>query len=251
VSIRDIGLYIVRTIPLAEGVARKVYSWLPASLQDTPTARAQAFFAREHNVSLMQIGAYDGIAGDPVRPLLLKNCGWIGALVEPQPDAFNRLQHNYSRELFRIQLVNAAISDVSGERSLYSVEKDDTGQFGLPDWSAEVASFDPEQVRKHFPSAIIKEQKVKTITFGDVASLLPGCRVDLVVLDVEGYERRIIETVDFDRYCIRFLIYEHKHMSTADKHKVMHLLEGRGFNVKAFGRDTIAWRSLVSDRTSK
>ena len=44
--------------------------------------------------------------------------------------------------------------------------------------------------------------------------------VDVVVMDVEGHERRIIEDIDFANLSGRALLFEHKHMIATD-HRVV------------------------------
>jgi hypothetical protein len=112
----------------------------------------------------------------------------------------------------------------------------------LPDWGAEIASFDSDHLRRHFPQARIETLSVETRTFAQAATLLPGGRVDLVALDVEGHERAILESIDYDRHGVKFLIFEHKHIRTDDMRAVRERLEGAGFELKSLGRDTVAWR---------
>lgn len=247
-SLRDLALGAVRAVPWAEPFARRVYSWLPARLHDTPTSRAKMFFAGEEAVTFVEIGAYDGVAGDPIRPLVLANPGWQGVLIEPQRDVFLRLQANYQAEEGRLRLINAAVSAMSGAQKLYVIPPEEMARLSLPAWGGEVASFDPEHLRRHFPHARLAEHEVPTVTFAEAAALLPEGRVDLLAIDVEGHERAILETVDFERHCLRFIIYEHKHMAAADLEVVEARLAGAGFATKRFGRDTIAWRKLCIDR---
>ncbi len=243
-NIRDVGLGIVRRLPWVESVARKIYASLPSALHDTPTSQAKSFFAMEPAVSFVEIGAFDGIAGDPVRSLVLGNPGWIGVLVEPQPDVFARLRDNYAGEAHRLHFLNCAISTASGERAFYFIPQEERERLALPDWGGEVASFDEGHLRRHCPTARVEQRNVKTITFAEAAALLPDARVDLVAMDVEGHERAIIESIDFDRHRVRFVIYEHKHMSSAEAAHVQSWLRQHGFEIKPFGRDTIARRPL-------
>jgi hypothetical protein len=57
----------------------------------------------------LQIGAYDGLAGDPLRPIVAEDERWYGILVEPQPQAFERLQRNYRDAAHRLVFLNCAI----------------------------------------------------------------------------------------------------------------------------------------------
>lgn len=67
-TLRDAGLALVRAVPFLEDLARRLYTSLPEIFHDTPAGRLQAFFASENEAAFVQIGAYDGVAGDPVRP---------------------------------------------------------------------------------------------------------------------------------------------------------------------------------------
>ena len=243
-SLRDVGLAVVRMAPWVEDVGRWLYARLPDFLHDTPTSRLRRHFATESGVTFVQIGAYDGVAGDPIRPLVLENDGWSGVLIEPQPEAFEQLQRNYLTQASRLKLLNAAIWDRSGEKTLYCIPAVERERLGLADWAGEVASFSAEHLLKHFPQARPVSCVVRTMTFAEAAELLPAGRVDVVVIDAEGQERPIIETIDLDRHRVRFLVYEHKHLSETDRSAVDTRLQTHAFRLKAFGRDTIAFRSL-------
>jgi FkbM family methyltransferase len=243
-KIRDMGIAVVRLMPRLEKFARKIYLWFPASMHDTPTSRLRSFFGRAEEIAFIQIGAHDGIAGDPIRPIIVERSGWYGLLIEPQPSVFERLRSNYSAHATRLQFLNAAISNTSGERNFFTIPESELNRLGLPDWAGEVASFEISHIENHFPSAQIETIKIKTLTFAEAADYLPDGRTDLVVMDVEGHERVIIENIDMDRHRVRFIIFEHKHMADADKEHVMHILRKQGFSLKEFGRDTIGYRHL-------
>jgi FkbM family methyltransferase len=242
-TIRDFGLFVVRQLPWLGGFGRRVYNALPRWFHDTPTGRVEMYFAGEETVNFIEIGAYDGVAGDPIRPLVVAKSGWQGVLVEPQPDIFVKLQQNYRHQAARLTFLNAAISDRTGGMDFYFVPPEERVRLTLPDWSGEVASFNREHIHRHFPEATIETRRVEAITFADAAAYLPDGRVDLVVMDVEGHERAILETIDFDRQRVRFLIYEHKHMAEVEARSIELMLMARGFSIKRFGRDTIGWRT--------
>jgi FkbM family methyltransferase len=241
-TIRDLGWWCVRRLPWAESLAREVYARLPARLHDTPARRIESFFADQPEVCFVQIGAYDGVAGDPIHPLVVANPGWCGVLIEPQPDAFARLKQNYAGQNNRLHFFNVAVSEVPGFRDLYAIDPTERERLRLPEWCAEITSFDPEHLRRHFPCAMAVSQRVKVITFADAAAMLPGGRVDLVVLDVEGHERAILETIDWDAHQVTFVMFEHKHMSSQDWRAADMILTQRGFTLKQFGRDAIGFR---------
>lgn len=245
-TFRDVGLAIVRAVPSLEGLARRLYTCLPDAFHDTPAKRLRAFFAGESDVAFVQIGAYDGVAGDPVRPILLDSPGWRGVLVEPQPGPYARLIQNYAHQTDRLVFLNAAISTSRGERLLFRIEDADVERLALPEWAGEIASFDESHLTRHLPHANITQICVKTLLFEDVASNFPDGRVDAVIMDVEGHERPILENIEFDRHRVRFVLFEHKHMNVSEKSLVADLLGRRGFALKEHGRDTVAWRKSAA-----
>ena len=244
-TVRDLGLAVVGAVPWLENVGRWVYVHLPGFLHDTPTTRMRRHFSEKSRVTFVHIGAFDGVAGDPIRPLMLENDGWTGVMVEPHPDAFERLQRNYVAQAQRLQFLNAAISDAPGERALFYISEAEKESLGLPDWAREIPSFDPEHLCKHFPQAKLARQSVRTTTFEKAASLLPAGAVDVVVIDTEGHERAIVDTIDFDLHRVTFITFEHKHLSENDRCAVECRLQEHGFSLKRFSRDTVAWRALA------
>src|SRR5262245_40043917 len=137
-TIRDVGIAVVRTAPWLEPAVRWLYGRLPEVLHDTPTSRLRAHFAFEDRVTFVQIGAYDGIAGDPIRPIVLQKDSWWGVLVEPQSDTFNRLRENYVGQSSRLQFLNVAVSDTSGEKILFYISEEERKKLGISEWASEI-----------------------------------------------------------------------------------------------------------------
>lgn len=241
-TIRDIGLGIVRAVPWLAPVARTAYGGLPSLFHDTPTSRLRSFFHGDSLVTFVQIGAFDGKAGDPIRQLIVENENWRGVMIEPQSEAFSRLEANYSQQASRLIFVNCAISSSSGQKEFFAISEAQFQQHNLPDWARELASFDPDHIKKHFPQIELEARNVTTMTFQEVADLASIGRVDLIVVDAEGHERAILENIDFELFGVRFIVYEHKHLSRDDSGILSDLLSDRGFILKEFGRDTIASR---------
>ena len=146
-TVRDIGLGIVRAVPSIAPVARAVYNRLPPWLHDTPTSRARSYFQRAPSVTFVQIGAFDGKAGDPIGQLIVEGPNWEGIMIEPQPEAFKRLKANYRRQASRLTFLNCAVSSGSGQKVFFSIPEAQVKQHNLPDWAREIASFDPDHIR--------------------------------------------------------------------------------------------------------
>lgn len=88
-----------------------------------PTRLLRNYFRGESELSVVQIGAYDGISGDAIRPLLVCNQRWQALLVEPVPHLFARLRGNYGPNP-RFQFVNAAIAKSEGELPYFYISEE-------------------------------------------------------------------------------------------------------------------------------
>jgi FkbM family methyltransferase len=242
VTFRDFGAGLAKALPFLEPAARAIYRAMPPWLHDTPTSRVRSFFEGAFEVTFIQIGAFDGKAGDPIGELILERRNWKGIMIEPQRGAFERLKENYKEEASRLMFINCAISRSSGHERLFTVPESQIRLHDLPGWSREIASFDPDHLKNHFPQVEAQVETVETMTFEEAAALASMGRVDLIVMDVEGHEQAILETIDIERFGVRFIVYEHKHLSIAGRRFLGTLLSDHGFVSKEFGRDTIAWR---------
>jgi hypothetical protein len=61
------------------------------------------------DISFIQIGACDGMTGDPLRACILSNPRWEGVVVEPNPVVFEELKKNYAEQADRIEFSSEAI----------------------------------------------------------------------------------------------------------------------------------------------
>ena len=242
-ALRDIGLGIVDRAPALAGLARWVYRRLPQALHETPTTRLGEMFAGQSPVTFLQIGAFDGVAGDPVRPLVLTDARWRGALIEPQPAVFQRLTKNYEGCPAGLRFFQCAVSDTAGSLPIYHVSEAEAQRLALPEWAAEVASFDRNHVAKHFPDAEVTSTTVPVRTVADICAECGFDQVDAVVMDVEGHEIPIIKSIDWLGLKIRACVFEHKHMSEADVAFLDAFFGERGFAIARFGRDTLAHKA--------
>lgn len=246
-TVRDIGKKAADFFPRLEALLRKIYLLLPAFLHDTPTARMKQFFTEQPSILFLQIGAYDGVAGDPIRPLLIDDERWRGILVEPQRKAFNQLLQNYSTISDRLKFVNCAIGPAATEKELFFVSPHTVTEQRLPAWFGEIASFSREHVERHAPNVPVASESIEVRTVDQVLAEANMDRLDAVVIDVEGYEAQIIENIDFDSLKVKFLLFEHVHLSGSAKTSVFDRLVKNGFQLKEFGRDVCAWRQQADN----
>ena len=70
----------------------------------------------------IKVGANDGLKTDPFGKLILNCKNWTGALIEPVPYLFDKLNKNYSSK--RFSLHQLAISNHNRSTILYSLDTD-------------------------------------------------------------------------------------------------------------------------------
>lgn len=139
---------------------------------------------------VIQIGANDGITGDPIHDNVV-NRGWELLAVEPLPRAFARLRQTYA-SCPRVRLLQAAVGERSGESTLYHLrpvegrESDD-----------QLASFDVHVLRRHWRRVPDLRRRLQTTTVpcltpGDLVSRAGYDRIDLLQVDTEGFDWQIV-----------------------------------------------------------
>ena len=184
-------------------------------------------------LNFIQVGAFDGTTRDPLRRYIEK-CGWRGILVEPQSQACREL-----RELYRgnngIVILQAALDETSGKRTLFTVESETA-----PAWAGGLASFERECILKHSDlipglQAMIREETVDCITFDNVLERLTFERIDLLQIDTEGADAYILSLFPLDRVQPAIIHWEVKHLSKAQREDCFDRLVGYGYRLAPSG----------------
>jgi FkbM family methyltransferase len=225
---------------------------VPPALRRNPAAELRvsldmvlAYYRLSHpDVCYLQIGAFDGVAGDPIYPLIERHA-LRGILVEPQPWAFEQLKTHYARfGASRFTFINAAIAAENGSTTLYRIRPGP----GDPEWLPQLASFDRQVLLSHghlIPNleSRIEAEPVRCLT---VASLLEEAgtdRVDLLQIDAEGYDAEILRLFDVPRRRPPIIRFEHKHLSRSTHHAAVAELVDLGYQVAIGDGDTLAYRA--------
>jgi FkbM family methyltransferase len=197
------------------------------------------FAKNQSDFTFVQIGAYDGITGDPIFDFV-KKYHWKGVLVEPQAGAFATLTANYAGQK-DIILENAAIAAEDGHAMLYGVRptSDDNYNHG------QLHSFNKETILKHAHMVKdlanrIEQYEVRTLTLESLLKKHNLSQLDLLQIDTEGYDYEIIKQINFDTTKPRLIHFEHKHLLPEDLQKCYRLLEQHGYSLEFGEYNTLA-----------
>ncbi|MGR9106459.1 MAG: FkbM family methyltransferase [Gammaproteobacteria bacterium] len=190
----------------------------------------------------IQVGANDGIVHDPLYRHVLQN-RWNGILIEPVRYYFELLKRNYSAGNHLI-FENVAISERDGYRELFRIRE---GLDFLPQWTKGLGSFNRDVLMKHRWAIPDIQQYIvrETVQCLSLASLLARYaveRIDLIMIDTEGYDFEIIKQIDSTAVWPRVMIYEHKHLARDERLQCERLLSDRNYRLHKHFGNTLAER---------
>lgn len=210
--------------------------WVKRRLGGRPASRGarllEALAETQRETRFVQIGANDGVTDDPLHYFIV-NYGWRGILVEPVPRIFESLKRTYARCPGLI-FENVAISSREGLHDFYDVADPAEPGHGLPPWYPELGSLSREVVLSHAREhpAIerhLRVQQVACITFKSLCARHAVSTLDLIAIDAEGHDFEILGLIDFSHYRPRVLVYEHQHMTLAQREQTQARLAAEGF----------------------
>jgi FkbM family methyltransferase len=193
-------------------------------------------FEHGQTCEFIQVGAYDGVSTDPLRRYI-ERCGWRGVMLEPQPGPAAQLRQLY-RNNSAIVVLEAAVDKERMMRTLYTVESN-----SLPKWAGGMASFDREQIMRQdylIPGIekLILELPVKCIPFSEVIETLTNrTRLDLLQIDAEGADGRILSLFPFDRIKPAIVHWEIKNMTRSEQETALDLLCSHQYLISRSGRE--------------
>jgi FkbM family methyltransferase len=195
--------------------------------------------SREKDIFFVQVGANDGVQADPVYRHVQRH-HWRGLLIEPLPDLFAQLQHNY-RESPQLILENCAVGDVP-ELTLHRINPHTQAE--LPAWCSGLASFDRDIILGHateFPDLVhhLISEVVPCATLNGLFDRHHINQVDLLLCDTEGYDRQIMDMFDLARFHPKMVLFEKKHLSASDTKHVHTNLEANGYVCIDVANDTL------------
>nr|AYC79424.1 hypothetical protein [uncultured bacterium] len=215
----------------------------------------EAFADRYPEAFFVEIGSNDGDQHDHLRPFILSR-PWRGIMVEPVPFVFDRLRRNYEG-IDRVTLANVAIADRDGMLPFFHlVEEADPVSKGLPDWYDGTGSFSRDALLRHVAEIPDVEQRiveagVTALTLASLCRRHGVDRVDLLLIDTEGYDWEILRHVDFATIHPRLVVYEHFHLSAEDRHAARAHLEDAGYATMEEGFDTFCLDASPGDELTR
>lgn len=157
---------------------------------------------------VVQIGANDGTTYDPIHDFIVRHRDNVrGVMLEPVPEFHAQLAETY-RDFPAIRTLPLAIHASEKTMEIHRVDRAKLGS--LPSFVKGIASFDREYHRKSGtpPEAIVSE-RVDCITTKELIAMCGIRKIDLLLIDTEGYDAEILLSFDFDAMQPAIVMFEH------------------------------------------
>ena len=207
------------------------------------------------NVSFVQIGANDGYHNDPLYRFI-RAFNWRGILVEPQVHVFEKLKKNYAG-VEGLYFENAAISSEDLNLPFYSIS------FSKARWAAGLSSFDKNHILQHIEKGYVQKwakregvetpkniedwicsSNVTSINFDNLIKKHSLENVDAIFLDCEGFDEKILKSIDLDKYSPCLIFFEHFHFTDENLENLNNEFRQKGYSIKKDHMDVLAYKNV-------
>ncbi len=189
----------------------------------------------------VQIGAHDGIVGDPIRSHVLKH-GWEGLLVEPVPHLFEKLHTNYA-DRKGLRFDNVAVSDQNGTSTMLAGVDLPNGAYNP---ASSMSSLHDGIVKKHAWISskfddLVELIDVPTVTLPTLLETNGITQFDGLFVDTEGHDGVILDQLSNLAKLPQFILFEHTHLSEQENDHLRSSLADLGYgDITTMRRDTFA-----------
>lgn len=228
----------IESVPMIGPLIKKWY-WKYIIWKTNPRPLIMGAVAGKDAVSVMVIGANDGVSTDPVFPLLKANPRWRGTFVEPVPYLFEKLKQNYGSEE-RFTFVNAAVSDEAKPLQFFYVSADIRREHpDYPGWVEQLGTFDKRIILESFEGRLapyLVETEVAGIKLEQLLKETDNAALDVLVIDTEGADWKILRQLDLDRHAPTVILFENCFLTSEERVAAMQFLRSR-YKIRDLGKD--------------
>lgn len=193
------------------------------------------------DAQIVQIGSNDGKQGDPIFEVLKSKPDWKALFVEPVAYLFDRLVANYGTSP-NFQFYNAAINQGEVVPFYYVDQRAKNFIEDLPYWYDQLGSFDRNHIIKHLDGILepfIVEILLNGTSLGELFVKFSIKRIDLLHLDTEGHDWKILSQLDLSIMSPTLILFEHEHLSEKEKIESVRFLAD-DYHLCKFGMDVLA-----------
>ncbi len=188
------------------------------------------YSTRQKDLFFIQVGACDGVECDPINKFITRD-KWAGILIEPVKYNFNLMVENY-KSCKNLIFENIAIADLDGTKDFYSLDQKIFNK--SPWWFKQFGTFKRETLLSMIPDGTEKYIVTEKVICSTLEALLKKHnvkRVDIMVIDTEGYDYEIIKLIRFDKIRPDIVMYEYTHLDIKDNNECIRYLKKNGYRL--------------------
>lgn len=208
----------------------------------------------KERVTVVQIGANDGINNDPIHKFI-KRDHWHGVLLEPQRFVFQKYLQPLYRKTGGIVVFNAALDVRDGQKPIYKVAVSESR------WATGLSSFnrgaleaavksgyiEREAIKEGAPlpenkNDYITEEQVECISTESLIKRFGLEKIDWLQIDTEGFDFEIIKMFNIGVTRPEVIVYENLHFGPEQQKECLEFLVKNGYLCRTFGPNTLAMR---------
>lgn len=160
---------------------------------------------------------------------------------------------NSYRDCPDVRVENAAIFESAGSRPMYRISPEGLANGALPGWVKGLGSFfadrnalggvgvsqgEFERIRP-----FVTVETVACLTLADVLAKHKATQLDLLQVDVEGYDYHVLQQVDWTRWKPKLIRLEWVNLPADEQQAVTMLLAGHGYSWRVGRFDLVAWQA--------
>lgn len=163
---------------------------------------------------------------------LAKTKEWCGVLVEPLKHIFDSIER-----VDGCFYENIAITEKGGNHKFYYYDYSWSNGWGTVQKNHLKKLIDPFN-----PSRALEEPKcveVPSMTFNNLYEKYNFPKLDLLKIDAESYDAKIVKSIDFSKVKIDKIIFEHHHLSTTELLETTFFLFENKMLMSSFDKDNI------------
>ena len=174
-------------------------------------------------------------------------------LVEPVKYNFLQLKERY-KDLNNVYFENSFINDNNNKIDFFFVKENSIGKLGKH-WASGIGSFSKKHIlnhkSKHFniTDNDIDNIEIQPITFDELCEKHNINFIDKLLIDVEGSEKKIIESINYKKVLIKELTFEYKHLDGTflfnnELKKLIKFLNNKNFQEISRDKENITFKLL-------
>lgn len=142
-------------------------------------------------------------------------------------ESIKRCYQDYSASLHIENIIITPENNSSGKEKIWFHPKDLTHNN-----ATELASLNKEHASRIVAQYTYEDMQfleLSSMTLNELFDKYNMTDIDILYIDTEGYDDKLIYSINLDKYKIRTIFYEHLHI---DKWKLFHFLVDKGYDIE-------------------